>query len=217
MQIVICGYTVAERHTEKGNGAPPIATQAKIPRRFNPAGLLRETIGPTLAARGAIKLQPSLGVDEGLNSSKYVEPLLRRLVATRTVSGSKGLWQERRVRRSGETYTSQGGARFEDDCGAVRGYSWPDEQVVSSMVFEFLFHDRLCLLTANTKRDRDGLRQILQAEVAPVLREEQQQRLGLLVLCQRPGTTLESYCQAVAQRLFHGPPIEAGFIWELAP
>jgi len=189
---------------------------------MNPAGFLRDTLAPLLQASGTINPLPVIGVDEGLNDWRFVEPMLHRLVGSGAVHHSIPLWYQERKLISGQTFSTSGGEAIDHPAFSpstgIQGYSWPDEQVVALMATEFLSHDRLCILTQNKKRNRDGLRWILEKEVAPALQEPDLRRLGLLVLCHHLPSqcSVEAYCHAVEAELRHSV-IEPGYHWKFVP
>jgi hypothetical protein len=93
------------------------------------------------------------------------------------------------------------------------GRSTPDEAVIAGAAARFLRHDRVCLLTGDGGRDFGGMRSILDGEIEPALRIVHVNRLGLLVLFRRPGSTPSQYHQAVEKRS-RLQPLEPGYAWE---
>jgi hypothetical protein len=186
------------------------------PRQFDIAEFFRDTLAPGLASIGRREPSLILGIDEGLNNPQYVGTLAADLVACGIASESIPLWYAQRKTKDGQKFSVLGNSVSKSllmpDIGrTVPGASWPDEGVVALLVVNFLKADRVCLLTQNTKRDRNGLRDILESEVARALSELRQ--LGLLVLAQKPGSKLKEYAAAVrAQLSSFGVP--AGFQWK---
>jgi hypothetical protein len=189
------------------------------PRQYNPAAFIRDTLTPLIAGRVREDCIPILGIDEGLNNGKYIAPMGMRLVQRGIVSGVNPLWWQSRVTASGQRFTTAGsgapGFGIYESSKHVRGTSWPDERVVASAVGEFTHISRVCILTANTKRDKNGLRHILETEVGPEIQKLKAIGIGLLVLAQTPKSTLKDYAEAVERRLVLG--VSAGFAWEQLP
>jgi hypothetical protein len=190
-------------------------------RQFTPGLFIRDTVGPSLGSRTVTDRRPVLGIDEGLNDKLHIAPMVTRLVARGIVSSAIPLWYQFRVLADGTRMNVLGSeisvSPFMPDVGRQeRGTSWPDEGVVAHLVGYFLYCDRICLLTQNTSNDADGLRRILQTEVAPVLEALVPRRLGFLALVQKPRAPLEEYSALVEQRLAT-TEIQAGFHWELLP
>jgi hypothetical protein len=196
---------------------PPLARQPRK-RQMNSAGFLRETVAPILNARPPIEGPPFVGVDESLNDP-MVESMLRRLAARGLIAGVAPLWSEPRIRPSGERFHVSGSAAklvHKMDGGTSRRDpafpSTADEVIVALLVTHFLSYDRLCLLTADVKRNVDGIWWIAHKEVGPALQQLEPFRLGLLALCQRPGSQRSDYCAAVETRL-NTRGLEAGLEW----
>jgi len=188
-------------------------------RLYHSARFIRETIVPLLASRTVAHPEPILAIDEGLNDRRYVDPMLRRLVANGTVSQAVPLWYQLRVLSDGSRISAAGGATalplLLPDIGRVeRGTFWPDERVVAMLIAHFLTSDKLILLTQNTRNDLHGIRRILQTEVGPTLNELVPMRLGLLALVQKPGTSLSSYCASVEHWIMT-KEVDAGFLWQV--
>lgn len=191
---------------------------------MNSGAFIRETVAPLLPKRGPVGISPVVGIDEGMNNSRWVGPMLKRLIAANAICAAIPLWYQLRRRDSGELLTLVGssGKTMREffpthDIGRpVRGHSTPDEDVVALLTSEFLSRDRVCLLTQNKKRDCDGLRCILESEIAPVLESLEPKRLGLLVLCQTPGSSLKEYSAAV-ERILRDETIAPGFEWRIVP
>src|SRR5579871_2941328 len=177
-------------------------------RQFNFVGFLKATVAPTLQERGEVVERPILGIDECLNNEEHIGALGRRLVARGVVSWSMPLWYSMRVTASGKKLSVPGGSitpsvLFPDPGRQIRGWSWPDEGVIASLISYFILNDRLCLLTRDTAKNASGLRHILESEVSPTLESLTPRRLGLLVIAQKYPSSgnLASYAEAVESRL----------------
>lgn len=172
---------------------------------MNPGEFIKTGLKEVLERIPSRNGPPALGVDEGLNDKKYVWPLVKSLQSNRIVDHGVALWHKQQQLKKGKIYKPADSFRppwaipelWED----VRGASCHDENIVSSLVYYFTAHDRLCLLTTNTKNDKGGLRWILEREVQPAIAVTFPDRIGLLVLFQKPGSTLEQYCTAVESYL----------------
>ena len=190
-------------------------------RRWDLTGFIEMTLAPAVADRMPIDRAPVLGIDEGLNNEEHIGLLCRRLMSRGLVSEIEPLWYQTRRTQDGTTISILGGAisisELSRDKGRrVRGSSWPDEGVVGLSVAQFLKADRVCVLTTNTKRDENGLYEVLTKEVGPALEKITPRRLGLLILAQTPTSTLSAYCAAVEERLV-AASVGPGFRWELLP
>jgi hypothetical protein len=169
---------------------------------------------------------PYVAVDESANHP-LVGKLLCELVSTSVVDSAGPAWTEMRVRSDGERLSVMGGpppleVRTIDYGKPVKYWSFPDRRVIESTVVWFASHDRIVLLTENTKRDPEGLMRILCDEVAPAIERFGDGRLGLLVLAKRGKADWSAYCDAVRIHLTergveavfqkHVLPPVAGFI-----
>jgi len=175
-----------------------------------------------LNTRGVVNETPILGIDECLNNETHIGAMATRLVKTGVVLHSEPPWYSYRRTGAGEMILALGNsvtqsAMVPDTGKRIAGASWPDENVVGKFLCNFLAADRLCLLTQNTKKDVDGLWQILENEVRPMLEALTPKRLGLLILAQKPPATLEQYARAVEARLTTRPAVLPGYLWELLP
>ena len=193
-----------------------------MPRQFRPGQFIRATVGPALAAESRTGEGIVLGIDECLNDPEFVAPMVERLVRSGVIERARPLWYEARILGDGTRVNFLGGVdrntRSQHELGRPPrpASRWPDEGVVAQLVSHFVRHDRLCLLTKNTKNDRAGLKRILHDEVRPVLEALSPNRLGLLALVQRPGTSLSTYCAAVEGWLSCSA-VERGFHWMEVP
>jgi hypothetical protein len=193
-------------------------------REMNSGAFIRETVAPLLPSRGPVDTCPAVGIDEGLNNRQWVDPMLKRLVEESVISTAIPLWDQLRRRESGELFELVGssGRKMREffpsyDIGRpVKGHSTSDEDVVALLTSEFLSRDRVCLLTQNTKRDHGGLRSILELEIAPILENLKPKRLGILVLCQKPGSLLKEYTVLV-EAILRAEIIAPGFEWRIVP
>jgi hypothetical protein len=188
-------------------------------RQFNAGAYITTTLANQITSSRHRDSGVVLGLDEGLNNEEHISPLCRRLLAANLMSQSVPLWYQQRVTTRGERFIVQGSSLSPSpllaDVGrAIRGSSWPDEGVVAMMVAHFSTTDRLCLLTQNTKNDRDGLWRIMHEEIRPALESLDYRSLSLLVLAHDTMTTsLASYAALVEDRLVR-EGVSAGFRWE---
>ena len=164
-------------------------------RLMNSGNFLRHTVAPLLIHRGPINSMPVIGVDEGLNNEEHVYSLLVRLIQKGTIIKSIGLWYHIWETWSGKKEMIYGSPSdflktIRGISRQLRGQSTPDEEVIALLTSEFLSSDRIVLLTQNKANNRDGLRWILEREVAPALEDMDPKRLGLLVLCRTPKSNL---------------------------
>jgi hypothetical protein len=77
----------------------------------------------------------------------------------------------------------------------VPHYACSDSTIVEGAVVKFCGSDDVILLTENKRRDRDGLYELLENDVAPVLNP--QQHRSLVCLFRKPGTDIDRYCAGV--------------------
>lgn len=189
-------------------------------RQQNPASFITGTIAKRVRCREAI-YRLVLGIDECMNNETHIGSLCRRLISGNIVNSAIPLWYQQRQDSQGRCLMVLGSSLspmppqiLPDTARAVRGFSWPDENVVTWLVAYFVSADRLCLLTQNSASDKGGLRRILDEEVGPALESLSPPRIGLLVLCKSAGTTLAEYAKAVEHRLRHGE-VSPGYRWEL--
>ena len=80
-------------------------------------------------------------------------------------------------------------------------WSFPDRRVVDAVVAQFLSHDRVVLLTENTRNDQEGLWRILHNELKPALELCGNGRLGFWLAAKRGASSFESYCAAIREAL----------------
>jgi hypothetical protein len=149
---------------------------------------------------------PMAAIDECATHPE-VGKAIRRAIQCDLLFMSRPMWDQLRQRSDGsylllEGSPIRGALPPGEEFGLpVKGYSVPDQKVVASSVTQFITADRVLVLTANTRRDANGLRQLLDRELRPVLDASHQDRFGLLVLMKKGKTTWEAYTRAILRRL----------------
>ena len=148
-----------------------------------------------------------VGYDECLNR-KEIQTLVSDLCDRGLIRSHAPLWWEQRLRSDGSLLYSYGGvsrsnptqmAALDGDAGVpVKYQSYEDRQVVDYLVTHFLSYGRLIVLTENTRNNDEGLRRILNEEVAPLLEASENKKFGLTVLFKRGKTQIHDYCVKVA-------------------
>jgi hypothetical protein len=142
-----------------------------------------------------------VGVDECV-AQEPVQRAVHRLIVNGVVDMTFPLWTELRQRANGEIFAGMGapgdGVVDGHDWGRrLRGDSYPDDHV-AAIAIAYLYHQRrVVVLTANRRGDRGGLRQLFRQEVAPVLNENSVHGRSLVLLLQRPRTTIQGYADRV--------------------
>lgn len=179
-----------------------------------------ETIRPLVAGRATSPIRkPFLLLDECVDNRDVDQAALELFTSGRCAGGT-GLWQALRATADGSRFLLAGGVP--KGCKVpglglpVKGWSWPDTDVVDLLVAHFTTEDRIVLLTENTKRNQGGLWRLVHEEIKPSLEAHGGGRLGLLVLAKRGKATHSAYAKAVLDRLSNGG-VERGFSADMLP
>lgn len=159
-----------------------------------------------------------LGVDESV-AQPPVADAVQRLVGAGQVFAALPLWYEQRQRDNGEIFTSHGapggGVVHGRDWGKrVPGDSWSDDQVVATAVCYLYRYRRVIILTADRRRDHEGLGAILRRDVAPVLNRDRSHGLSLVLLVKHRRATIEAYARRAVKYVCM-EPFTPGFVREM--
>lgn len=176
--------------------------------------ILRNSIAARVMTSGHSISRPLFAIDESANHPR-VNKLAHELVSKNVCCASEHLWVGRREYENGKRTTVMGALppkswRVKDYGKAVKHWSWPDRLVVEFIAVKFGSHDRIVVLTENTKRDREGLWYILHNELRPIIETYGQSRLGFLLLAKRGKTDYATFCVAVREHLLR-ESVSAGF------
>ena len=107
-----------------------------------------------------------VGVDENLRHPELY-PVLRALVSeVPFVIGTDTLWHEQRQTSEGKRLLAGGGSpvgvvKGHDWGKPIPGLSWPDARVVEHALATLYSYPRVVVLSADRRKNRDGLRSIL--------------------------------------------------------
>ena len=149
---------------------------------------------------------PVIGIDECANQPA-VWAVIKRALHENLANRAVELWAQRR-QKSDDSFVLLTGRPIRgalppgEEFGLpVKGYSYPDEQVASLLVAQFLASDRVILVTANKKFDVHGIRLLLLNEIRPALESHHCGRFGLLVLMKKGKTSWQSYTENLYFRL----------------
>ena len=146
----------------------------------------------------------TIGIDECVYRRAVLEAV-RALLDPQFLTGAFPMWQENRKLDSGETING-----ITDQGTRLPGDSWPDDHVAAFAIGYLYSHRRVIVLTADRAGNLDGLRPLLHRNVAPVLNRDLSHGRSLIVLLQRPKTTIEGYATRLRE-LVPQLTLEPGF------
>jgi hypothetical protein len=134
-----------------------------------------------------------VGIDECLNHL-VIHQLGRKLVEQELAYAWRTLWYQFRQKEDGSHSGHEIGV-------PIKHWSWSDEEVAAMLISLFGSADRVVLLSENTRRNQGGLRQILQTEIAPVLKTQRAGKLSLLAIFKKGKTDISQFAIEVETML----------------
>lgn len=166
-----------------------------------------QAYGPTL--------RTAIGVDENLFHAALA-PFLRRCLRDIPEVFEIGmLWNERRGAATGEKLLVRGGSPTGLSNGTdwgrrPEGDTWPDADVVQHVLMWLIWYRRVIVLSADRRRNPDGVRTLLNRQVGDVLNRDTSHGLSLTLLLKQPNTTVGDFGRGVEDYL-RREPFTAGF------
>ncbi len=147
-----------------------------------------------------------MAVDECLNDPITIK-CVHELCSKGLISGAVPLWNQIRVREDGSIFYVLGGVsknlELPFDVGKPEKHAGWDDLKVASLLVAGLINKNVVLLTANTRRDEFGLRNILSKVVEPLLDEP----ISLIGLFKKGKTTHAKYTKKVRSYMEKYEPI----------
>jgi hypothetical protein len=163
----------------------------------NPAAVFRDVI-PRSVDRWYFA--PSIGFDECMNRRDLKE-LGAKLFAERAVTTVVPLWWQLREQANGDRVVGHGSdPPVFPGMGRtvpVPGFSVPDTHVLCQLLYLFFSADKVVFLSENTKRDRNGIRVLLDTVMRPAIDQYHANHFSLVVLMKQRRTSYEAYLAEV--------------------
>lgn len=197
---VLCSTATCNIHTSWPVPRTEMSTRLRNNHRAAIDKLV--ALAPTSQAYGE-ELRTVLGIDECV-TQRPIQTAIRQLLRSDEILMAVPMWQERRRLATGEIISAVGspgiGQVHEFDWGTrIPGDSWPDDQVVAMALAYLYTYRRVIILSANRRGDRGGLRNLLHQEVKPALNRDLAHGLSLVLLLQRPKTSVAAYAHNLTQ------------------
>jgi hypothetical protein len=161
-----------------------------------------QAYGPTL--------RTAIGVDENLFHAALAPFLRRCLLDIPEIFEVGMLWHERRDNATGEKLLVRGGSptglsEGQDWGKRPKGDSWPDADVVQSVLTWLIWYRRVIVLSADRRLNPDGVRALLNRQVGEVLNRDTSHGLSLTLLLKQPHTTVDVFGREVEEHLRREP------------
>jgi len=160
-----------------------------------------------------IRALPFLGIDECFNR-KEIDDLSISLIRGGLIECSSPLWYELRGSDSEITGSFCGGVSRNSPLrepnplisnlgSPLKGQSWSDYQIAQMLIVNFISYQNIVFLTENIRKDRRGIRNILNKFIGPAL-NERSDSLSLTAIYKKGKTGIIEYCSEVTNIISNG-------------